>query len=231
MTKVAIGLIALQRQLDYLGSTYHDSKAGAIFQKLFETHGDIIGYQYGGSQLVHTLQSYRGKDPLASKSKDILATISRYYSNTFSDQDKQLSLNVFLGQVHPADRNLSTLNSPSNVFDFLFPPSRQLTNILGNGARKQLNKSQFTPVKATKFDINYNPVERLVQFEDMFSFTLARQYANSLVNLEPIEHETTSEEMVEMKRNSIVQAKSDLYENVPFIHSVTPSKENIEYLG
>ena len=106
-----------------------------------------------------------------------------------------------------------------------------MTNILGNGARKQLNKSQFTPVKATKFDMNYNPVERLVQFEDMFSFTLARQYANSLVNLEPIEHETTSEEMVEMKRNSIVQAKSDLYENVPFIHSVTPSKENIEYLG
>ena len=236
LTQVAIGLEALQRQLTYLGSTMRvaeGSKAGAIFQKLFEIHGDIIGYQYGGSQLVHTLQSYRGKDPLASKSKDILATISRYYSNTFSDHEKQLSLNVFLGQVHPADRSLATLNAPSNITDFLVPPARQLTDVLGDEARKRLDENaNGGPVVATSFDRNYNPVGKLIQFEDIFSFTLARQYDSSLTNLEPIEHETTSEEMVDMKRTTELDGPSTLNENVPFIHPTSVScKENTDYIG
>ena len=64
--KVSIGLEALQMQLEELESTLRVNfdPCGAIFQKLFEEHGDIIGYQYGGSQLVHTLRSYRGEDPL-----------------------------------------------------------------------------------------------------------------------------------------------------------------------
>ena len=109
LTQVNIGLEALQLQLKSLDSTLdviHDN-CGAIFQKLFEEHGDIIGYQYGGSQLVHTLRSYRGEDPLASKSKDIIATISRYYSNTFSDNEKQIAVNVFLQKFHQSDLNLN----------------------------------------------------------------------------------------------------------------------------
>ena len=82
-------------------------------------------------------------------------------------------------------------------------------------------------------DRNYNPVGRLIQYEDIFSFTLARQYASSLTNLEPIEHETTSEEMVDMKRITVDGPKTtDIYENVPFIHSTTISCiENTDYIG
>ena len=59
---------------------------------MFEAHGDIIALQYGGSQLVHTIQSYRRTvAPLASHSRDIVTTISRYYTNAFSDADKQVS--------------------------------------------------------------------------------------------------------------------------------------------
>jgi hypothetical protein len=52
LTQVSLGLEALQLQLQSLGSTLDVNKdiCGSIFQKLFEEHGDIIGYQYGGSQ-------------------------------------------------------------------------------------------------------------------------------------------------------------------------------------
>ena len=118
LTQVSIGLQALQLQLESLGSTCDVDKdpCGNIFQALFEEQGDIIGYQYGGSQLVHTLRSYRGEDPLASKSKDIIATISRYYSNTFSDNEKQIAINVFLHQYSKHDRNLNSTLPFRNIY-------------------------------------------------------------------------------------------------------------------
>ena len=112
-----------------------------------------------------------------------MATISRYYSNTFSDHDKQLSLNVFLGQVHPSDRYLATFNSPSNVLNFLHPKPRQLTDILGSNARKKLEGDQNLVVQVTKFEQNYSPLQKLTTFDDIFSFTLARQYAHTLSHL------------------------------------------------
>jgi len=131
LTQVSIGLVALElqlRQLDFPLNVNTDV-CGSIFQKLFEEHGDIIGYQYGGSQLVHTLKSYRGEDPLASKSKDILATISRYYSNTVSDNEKQIALDVFLLKTHPADRNLCTIQYRRDIYSYLERRPALLTQV------------------------------------------------------------------------------------------------------
>lgn len=62
-----------------------------LYEEMFNEHGDVIALQYGGSQLVHTIQSYRRTvAPWTSHRRDIFTTLSRYYSNTFSDADKQV---------------------------------------------------------------------------------------------------------------------------------------------
>lgn len=55
-----------------------------MLETLYEDQGDTIALQYGGSNLVHRVQSYRKTDMLTSHSNDILQTLSRYYSNSFS---------------------------------------------------------------------------------------------------------------------------------------------------
>ena len=66
--------------VDYLGTstlifiTSYILSSSNLFLNLrhwtkYKEQGDIIGYQYGGSQLVHTLQSYRGQNPLEELTK------------------------------------------------------------------------------------------------------------------------------------------------------------------
>jgi len=98
---------ALAYQLFSLGiidkiHLHFDTDAMRMFCQMFEIHGNIIALQYGGSLLVHTIQSYRRiGNPWSSHSRDIVTTLSRYYSNTFSDADKQAAINLFLGIYKP----------------------------------------------------------------------------------------------------------------------------------
>ena len=55
-----------------------------MLENLYEAQGDTIALQYGGSQLVHRIEGYRKINPWAAQSKDIIYTMSRYYSNTFT---------------------------------------------------------------------------------------------------------------------------------------------------
>lgn len=41
---------------------------------------------------------FRKTAPWTSQGNDIMQTLSRYYSNTFSDQEKQHTINLFLGK-------------------------------------------------------------------------------------------------------------------------------------
>jgi len=99
---------ALAYQLYALGvidklELHFGTDAIRLFEEMFEEHGDIIALQYGGSLLVHTIQSYRRMATAwSSQSRDIVTTLSRYYSNTFSDTDKQSAINLFLGVFQPA---------------------------------------------------------------------------------------------------------------------------------
>ena len=77
------------RQLYALGvvATPHvefDSDCVRMLEELYEDHGDTLALQYGGSQLVHRIKSYRRIAPWTSQGNDIMQTLSRYYSNTFS---------------------------------------------------------------------------------------------------------------------------------------------------
>lgn len=84
----------------------YDSDAVNILEDLYEQSGNTIALQYGGSQMVHTLESYRS-DSWTNRWKDSMQTMSRFYSNTFSDFDKQAAINLFLGIYEPP-RTLSS---------------------------------------------------------------------------------------------------------------------------
>ena len=55
-----------------------------MLEELYEDQGDTLALQYGGSQLVHRIKGYRNVAHWTSSSKDIMQTLSRYYSNAFS---------------------------------------------------------------------------------------------------------------------------------------------------
>jgi hypothetical protein len=61
-----------------------DSDCVRMLEELYEDHGDTLALQYGGSQLVHRIKTYRKTAPWTSQGNDIMQTLSRYYSNTFS---------------------------------------------------------------------------------------------------------------------------------------------------
>ncbi|CAF1057416.1 unnamed protein product [Adineta steineri] len=103
----AIAKCALGYQLFSMGLTdsphlQEDSSVELVIKQLFEHSGDILAQQYAGSQLVHRIDTYKKSTPAwSTQSRDIVQTLSRYYSNTFSDAEKQHAMNLFLGTFRP----------------------------------------------------------------------------------------------------------------------------------
>ena len=58
-----------------------------MLEEMYEDQGDTLALQYGGSQLVHRIKGYRKIAPWTSSSRDIMQTLSRYYSNAFSGEE------------------------------------------------------------------------------------------------------------------------------------------------
>jgi hypothetical protein len=131
----ALGKAALGLQLHALGVLSDpvldfDTEAIRMLEEVYEDHGDTIALQYGGSQLVHRIKTYRKIAPLSSHSRDIMQTLSRYYSNTFSDADKQNAINIFLGMYVPFKARAAKL--VPDVWDlqsdsYLHNPLEQIT--------------------------------------------------------------------------------------------------------
>lgn len=104
----AIGKSALAHQLHQMGfikppKLEFDSDCVTMLESLYEDHGDTLALQYGGSQLVHRIKTYRKTAAWTAQGNDFMQTLSRYYSNTFSDAEKQHSINVFLGYFIPRE--------------------------------------------------------------------------------------------------------------------------------
>ena len=57
-----------------------------ILEEVYEDLGDTLALQYGGSQLVHRIQTYRKVAPVATHGRDIYQTIHRYYRNAFTGE-------------------------------------------------------------------------------------------------------------------------------------------------
>lgn len=116
-----VGKCALAYQLYSLGlidkpNLQFDTDAVRLFEELYEDHGDTLSLQYGGSQLVHRVKTYRKIAPWTQHSKDIMQTLSRYYSNAFSDADRQDSINLFLKVFQPAEGKPHLWELPTDFY-------------------------------------------------------------------------------------------------------------------
>ncbi|CAG8636589.1 13566_t:CDS:10, partial [Dentiscutata heterogama] len=78
-----------------------DSDVMNMLTDMYHDHGDTIAFQYGGSNLVNTLDSYRRKNQFSNQSRDLIENLRRYYSNALCDGEKQDSINLFLGNFRP----------------------------------------------------------------------------------------------------------------------------------
>ncbi|OBA23202.1 hypothetical protein METBIDRAFT_29724 [Metschnikowia bicuspidata var. bicuspidata NRRL YB-4993] len=103
----SLGLIASATDLDY------DSDLINILTEMFHDHGDTIAVQYGGSNLVNTMDSYRRINQWSSHTRDVLNSIKRIYSNSFMDLIRQEAINLFLGNYvyHPRKLKLWELQN------------------------------------------------------------------------------------------------------------------------
>lgn len=115
-----IGKCALTHQLYALGlisslNFEADAHCERMLVELYERSGDCIAQQYAGSQLVHRVDTY-GKNSLASQSRDMIHTISRYYSNAFADADKQNGMNIFLGIFEPSLYNFHIWDLEKDIY-------------------------------------------------------------------------------------------------------------------
>ncbi|VDQ04194.1 unnamed protein product [Trichobilharzia regenti] len=77
-----IGRVVLGYQLYGLGflaepDFMDNSQIDRLLQELYDEHGDTLALQYGGSQLVHNINTYRKTKKLSSHSRDFVQTLSR----------------------------------------------------------------------------------------------------------------------------------------------------------
>ena len=89
IAKVALGLQLYA--LGYLQDPHleYDCDCSRMLEAMFEDHGDTLALQYGGSQLIHRIKSYRKESKWTSRANDITQTVRRYYSNAMTDIEKQ----------------------------------------------------------------------------------------------------------------------------------------------
>ncbi|XP_019465463.1 PREDICTED: phosphoinositide phosphatase SAC1 isoform X1 [Lupinus angustifolius] len=109
VAQYAYGLQALGRQLHAMGLTDvpkvdPDSSIAAALMDMYQSMGDALAQQYGGSAAHNTVFPERqGKWKATTQSREFLKSIKRYYSNAYTDGEKQDAINLFLGYFQPQD--------------------------------------------------------------------------------------------------------------------------------
>ncbi|CAL1195807.1 unnamed protein product [Candida parapsilosis] len=123
----SLELISEGKTLDY------ESDLINILTEIFHDHGDTIAIQYGGSNLVNTMDSYRRINQWSSHTRDMLNSIKRMYSNSFMDSIRQEAINLFLGnyEYSPDRPKLWELSNDFVLhfdFDLEMKPKRSYTH-------------------------------------------------------------------------------------------------------
>ncbi|GMM51534.1 phosphatidylinositol-3,5-bisphosphate 5-phosphatase [Starmerella bacillaris] len=103
-----IAKYALGYQLCALGiidkpKVEYDTDVIDLLTEMYHDHGDTLALQYGGSNLVNTVETYRRINQWSSHSRDLIESVRRYYTNSFIDAQRQDAINVFLGNYQYVD--------------------------------------------------------------------------------------------------------------------------------
>ncbi|OEL15624.1 Phosphoinositide phosphatase SAC1 [Dichanthelium oligosanthes] len=100
VAQYAYGLAALGRQLHVMGLTdvskiHPDSSIASALMEMYQSMGDALAHQYGGSAAHNTVFPERqGKWKATTQSREFLKSIKRYYSNAYTDGEKQDAINL-----------------------------------------------------------------------------------------------------------------------------------------
>ncbi|XP_020094126.1 phosphoinositide phosphatase SAC1 [Ananas comosus] len=109
VAQYAYGLAALGRQLHAMGlsdvpKVDSNSSIAEALMEMYQSMGDALAQQYGGSAAHNTVFPERqGKWKATTQSREFLKSIKRYYSNAYTDGEKQDAINLFLGYFQPQD--------------------------------------------------------------------------------------------------------------------------------
>ncbi|MCD7447476.1 Phosphoinositide phosphatase sac1 [Datura stramonium] len=168
VAQYAYGLEALGRQLHAMGLTDRpkvdaDSSIAAALMDMYQGMGDALAQQYGGSAAHNTVFPERqGKWKATTQSREFLKSIKRYYSNAYTDGEKQDAINLFLGYFQPQEGKpaLWELDSDyylhvSGIGDDLIPDLSFDATAVGQGttlAPIPACREDFLRMKLTSFD-------------------------------------------------------------------------------
>ncbi|XP_059280523.1 phosphatidylinositol-3-phosphatase SAC1 isoform X2 [Lycium ferocissimum] len=168
VAQYAYGLEALGHQLHAMGLTDRpkldaDSSIAAALMDMYQGMGDALAQQYGGSAAHNTVFPERqGKWKATTQSREFLKSIKRYYSNAYTDGEKQDAINLFLGYFQPQEGKpaLWELDSDyylhvSGIGDDLIPDLSFGSSAVGQGTKLApvpAIKEDFLRMKLTSFD-------------------------------------------------------------------------------
>lgn len=103
--------------------------------------GDRLALQYGGSEAHKKVSKGAGK----TKQGELLTSIKRYYSNSFTDRVKQDAMNLFLGYFQPSMHDYALWDLETDYFlhnRLLHPPRPDVDAILLNSSTLFGNSSR-----------------------------------------------------------------------------------------
>uniref|UniRef100_A0A7N0UYZ8 SAC domain-containing protein n=2 Tax=Kalanchoe fedtschenkoi TaxID=63787 RepID=A0A7N0UYZ8_KALFE len=109
VAQYAYGLVALGHQLHAIGLLDApvvdlDTPIAVNLMDFYERMGDTLAHQYGGSAAHNKIFcARRGQWRAATQSQEFFRTLQRYYSNAYTDAEKQDAINVFLGHFQPQE--------------------------------------------------------------------------------------------------------------------------------
>ncbi|DAZ98090.1 TPA: hypothetical protein N0F65_005252, partial [Lagenidium giganteum] len=106
VSQFSVGMRALGQQLYAMGIRNTPllesrSQLVRVLMLLYSLVGDAISMQYGGSEAHKNVKNSAGRENV--KHRELLTSIRRYYSNSFTDMAKQDAINIFLGHFVPKE--------------------------------------------------------------------------------------------------------------------------------
>ncbi|KNA10151.1 hypothetical protein SOVF_146960 isoform A, partial [Spinacia oleracea] len=170
VAQFAFGLEALGRQLQAMQMSVEskvdpDSSIATALMDIYWSMGDALAQQYGGSAAHNTVfPDKQGKWKATTQSREFLKSIKRYYSNAYTDGEKQDAINLFLGYFRPKEGKPALWELDSDYYlhviavgDDAISDKRPPTDVNPSGVKALLEpvpacKEDFSRIKLTSFD-------------------------------------------------------------------------------
>ncbi|XP_010682007.2 phosphatidylinositol-3-phosphatase SAC1 isoform X1 [Beta vulgaris subsp. vulgaris] len=167
VAQYAYGLEALGRQLQAMRMSFEpkvdpDSSIATALMDMYWSMGDALAQQYGGSAAHNTVfPDKQGKWKATTQSREFLKSIKRYYSNAYTDGEKQDAINLFLGYFRPKEGKPALWELDSDYYLHVVgvgdDASSLSTDAMSFGVKASLEpvpacREDFSRIKLTSFD-------------------------------------------------------------------------------